>query len=136
MVTLFKQFIIFFIFLILFSANLKPENLLKKNFNIVTCEGHEEACLIMEQFSFEYEKKNNKLEFVSHNFYDDPGIDKVTPQKQYYGNDGSFSQIIDIKGVSGNLFKLSLKGLIDDSFLINFYSFKIDGNELCSGTVE
>ena len=32
--------------------------------------------------------------------------------------------------------KLSLKGLIDDSFLINFYSFKIDGNELCSGTVE
>ena len=69
MVTLFKQFIIFFIFLILFSGNLKSENLLKKNFNIVTCEGHEDACLIMEQFSFEYEKKNNKLEFVSHNLY-------------------------------------------------------------------
>ena len=64
MVTLFKQFIIFFIFLILFSGNLKSENLLKKNFNIVTCEGHEEACLIMEQFSFEYENSMH-----SHNIH-------------------------------------------------------------------
>jgi hypothetical protein len=90
----------------------------------------------MEQFSFEYEKKNNKLEFVSHNFYDDPGIDKVTPKKQYYGNDGSFSEIIDIKLNNGFLLKLSIKGLIkNNDFLINFYSLKYNGREINSGNI-
>jgi hypothetical protein len=61
----------------------------------------------------------------------------VVPRKQYYNDDRSFSEIIDIKLNNGFLLKMSIKGLVkDNDFLINFYSLKYNGKEINSGNLE
>jgi hypothetical protein len=91
----------------------------------------------MNNFFIEYELNNNVLKLIKHNFFDEPDLVSVVPRKQYYNNDGSFAEIIDLKTKRGNLLKLSIKGLIkDNDFLINFYSLKYNGKEISSGNIE
>lgn len=210
MVTLFKQFIIFFIFLILFSGNLKsndfddlielydqqilgedalynslkkineefnsdqfdklfnlftngviskddlltaliskipntesvmmeksPSDTSVKEFNITSCKGNSDVCSLMNKFFVEYEMNGSVMKLINHNFLDEPDVVSVVPRKQYYNNDGSFSEIIDIKVKSGRVLKMSIKGLIkDNDFLINFYSLKTGGKEVSSGNFD
>jgi hypothetical protein len=80
---------------------------------------------------------NNVLKLTTHNFLDEPDVVSVVPRKQYYNNDGSFSEIIDLKLNNGFLLKMSIKGLIkNNDFLINFYSLKYKGKEINSGNLK
>ena len=77
------------------------------------------------------------MKLINHNILDEPDVISVVPRKQYYNNDGSFSEIIDIKVKSGRVLKMSIKGLIkDNDFLINFYSLKTGGKEVSSGNFD
>jgi hypothetical protein len=108
-----------------------------KEFNITSCKGNSDVCPIMNTFFIEYEMNNNLLKLTNHNFLDEPDVVSVVPRKQYYNNDGSFSEIIDLKLKSGRIVKMSIKGLIkDNDFLINFYSLKFNGKEISSGNIE
>ena len=108
-----------------------------KEFNFTSCKGDSDACSLMNNFFIEYELNNNVLKLIKHNFFDEPDLVSVVPRKQYYNNDGSFAEIIDLKTKRGNLLKLSIKGLIkDNDFLINFYSLKYNGKEISSGNIE
>jgi len=108
-----------------------------KEFNFTSCKGDSDVCSIMNIFLIEYELNNNVLKLIKHNFLDEPDVVSVVPRKQYYNNDGSFSEIIDLKLNNGLLLKMSIKGLIkDNDFLINFYSLKYNGREISSGNIE
>ena len=80
---------------------------------------------------------NSVMKLTNHNFLDEPDVVSVVPRKQYYNNDGSFSEIVDLKVRSGRILNMSIKGLIKDKdFLINFYSLKTGGKEVSSGNIE
>ena len=107
-----------------------------KKFNITSCKGDSGACSIMNTFFVEYEMNNNVIKLTNHNFLDEPDVESVVPRKQYYNNDGSFSEILDLKLRNGPLLKMSIKGLVkDNDFLINFYSLKFNGKEFASGNI-
>ena len=102
-----------------------PSDTSVKGFNFISCKGNSDTCSIMNKFFIEYEMNNNVIKLTAHNFLDDPDVVSAVPGKQYYNNDGSFSEIIDLKLNNGLLLKMSIKGLIkDNDFLINFYSLK------------
>ena len=114
-----------------------PSDTSVKEFNFSSCKGDSDTCSIMNKFFIEYEMNNNVLELTKHNFHDEPDVVSVFPRKQFYNNDGSFSEIIDLKLNNGLLLKMSIKGLIkDNDFLINFYSLKYNGKEFASGNIE
>ena len=114
-----------------------PSDTSVKEFNFSSCKGDSDTCSIMNKFFIEYEMNNNVLELTKHNFHDEPDVVSVFPRKQFYNNDGSFSEIIDLKLNNGFLLKMSIKGLIkDNDFLINFYSLKYNGKEFASGNIE
>ena len=114
-----------------------PSDTSVKEFNFSSCKGDSDTCSIMNKFFIEYEMNNNVLELTKHNFLDEPDVVSVFPRKQFYNNDGSFSEIIDLKLNNGLLLKMSIKGLIkDNDFLINFYSLKYNGKEFASGNIE
>ena len=121
------------------SVNIKKplSNTLIKEFNFTSCKGNSDTCSIMNKFFVEYEMNNNVIKLKTHNFFDEPDVVSVVPRKQYYNDDRSFSEIIDIKLNNGFLLKMSIKGLIkDNDFLINFYSLKYNGKEINSGNIE
>ena len=108
-----------------------------KEFNITSCKGNSDVCSLMNKFFVEYEMNGSVMKLINHNFLDEPDVVSVVPRKQYYNNDGSFSEIIDIKVKSGRVLKMSIKGLIkDNDFLINFYSLKTGGKEVSSGNFD
>ncbi len=108
-----------------------------KKFNITSCKGNSDVCSIVNTFFVEYEMNNNVIKLTNHNFLDVPDVVRVVPKKQFYNNDGSFSEIIEIKVKSGRILMMSIKGLIkDNDFLINFYSLKTGGKEVSSGNIE
>lgn len=108
-----------------------------KEFNITSCKGNSDVCSLMNKFFVEYEMNGSVMKLTNHNFLDEPDVVSVVPRKQYYNNDGSFSEIIDIKVKSGRVLKMSIKGLIkDNDFLINFYSLKTGGKEVSSGNFD
>ena len=108
-----------------------------KEFNITSCKGNSDVCSIMNKFFVEYEMNGSVMKLTNHNFLDEPDVVSVVPRKQYYNNDGSFSEIIDIKVKSGRILKMSIKGLTkDNDFLINFYSLKTGGKEVSSGNFD
>tara|TARA_B110000483_G_scaffold58839_1_gene73439 strand:+ start:79 stop:720 length:642 start_codon:yes stop_codon:yes gene_type:complete len=110
-----------------------------KEFNFSSCKGNSDACSLINDnnFSVEYEMNNNVIKLIKHNFLDEPDVVSVVPRKQYYNNDGSFSEIVDLKIRSGRILKFSIKGLVkDNDFLINFYSLKTGGKEVSSGNIE
>ena len=114
-----------------------PSDTSVKGFNFISCKGNSDTCSIMNKFFIEYEMNNNVLELTKHNFLDEPDVVSVFPRKQFYNNDGSFSEIIDLKLNNGFLLKMSIKGLIkNNDFLINFYSLKYKGKEINSGNIE
>ena len=114
-----------------------PSNTSIKEFNFSSCKGNSDTCSIMNKFFIEYEMNNNVLELTKHNFLDEPDVVSLVPRKQFYNNDGSFSEIVDLKLNNGLLLKMSIKGLIkDNDFLINFYSLKYNGKEFASGNIE
>jgi len=114
-----------------------PSDTSVKEFNITSCKGNSDVCSLMNKFFIEYERNDSVIKLTKHNFHDEPDIVSVVPRKQYYNNDGSFSEIIDIKVKSGRILKMSIKGLIkDNDFLINFYSLKTGGKEVSSGNIE
>ena len=114
-----------------------PSNTSIKEFNFSSCKGDSGACSIMNTFFIEYEMNNNVLKLTKNNFLDEPDVVSVVPRKQFYNNDGSFSEIVDLKLNNGLLLKMSIKGLIkDNDFLINFYSLKYNGKEFASGNIE
>ena len=143
-------------FFILFSAILKADDLtptleesksisdllinkndpLKKKFNFTLCNGETEACLLLETFFVEYEMNGSSLKIINHNFLDNSIIVKVTPKKQFYKNNGKFSEIISVKLNDGHILQLSFKGLIEENnFFMNSYSFKFNAKELSSGVL-
>ena len=108
-----------------------------KEFNITSCKGNSDVCSLMNKFFVEYEMNGSVMKLINHNFLDEPDVVSVVPRKQYYNNDGSFSEIIDIKVKSGRILKMSIKGLTkDNDFLINFYSLKTGGKEVSSGNFD
>lgn len=108
-----------------------------KEFNITSCKGNSDVCSLMNKFFVEYEMNGSVMKLTNHNFLDEPDVVSVVPRKQYYNNDGSFSEIIDIKVKSGRILKMSIKGLTkDNDFLINFYSLKTGGKEVSSGNFD
>ena len=108
-----------------------------KEFNFSSCKGNSDTCSLMNTFFVEYELNNNVLKLIKHNFLDEPDVVSAVPRKQYYNNDGSFSEIIDLKLNNGYLLKMSIKGLIkDNDFLISFYSLKYNGREINSGNLK
>ena len=114
-----------------------PSNTSIKEFNFSSCKGDSGTCSIMNTFFIEYEMNNNVLKLTKNNFLDEPDVVSVVPRKQFYNNDGSFSEIVDLKLNNGLLLKMSIKGLIkDNDFLINFYSLKYNGKEFASGNIE
>ena len=114
-----------------------PSNTSIKEFNFSSCKGDSDVCSIMNTFFIEYEMNNNVLKLTKNNFLDEPDVVSVVPRKQFYNNDGSFSEIVDLKLNNGLLLKMSIKGLIkDNDFLINFYSLKYNGKEFASGNIE
>ena len=114
-----------------------PSDISIKAFNFTSCKGNSDTCSIMNKFVIEYEMNNNVLKLTTHNFLDEPDVVSVVPRKQYYNNDGSFSEIIDLKLNNGFLLKMSIKGLIkNNDFLINFYSLKYKGKEINSGNLK
>ena len=114
-----------------------PSDISIKEFNFTSCKGDSSTCSIMNKFFIEYEMNNNVIKLTAHNFLDDPDVVSAVPRKQFYNNDGSFSEIIDIKLNNGFLLKMSIKGLIkNNDFLINFYSLKYNGREISSGNIE
>ena len=121
------------------SVNIKKplSNTLIKKFNFTSCKGDSSTCSIMNKFFIEYEMNNNVIKLTTHNFLDEPDVVSVVPRKQYYNDDKSFSEIIDLKLNNGFLLKMSIKGLIkDNDFLINFYSLKTGGKEISSGNFD
>ena len=144
------------VFFILFSVVLKADDLtptleesksnsdlfikkndpLKKKFNFTLCNGETEACLLLETFFVEYEMNGSSLKIINHNFLDNSIIVKVTPKKQFYKNNGKFSEIISLKLNDGHTIQLSFKGLIgEDNFFMNRYSLKFNAKELSSGVL-
>ncbi|MDB9825475.1 hypothetical protein OAC15_05195, partial [Alphaproteobacteria bacterium] len=114
-----------------------PSDTSIKEFKFTSCKGDSSTCSIMNKFFIEYEMNNNVIKLTAHNFLDDPDVVSAVPRRQYYNNDGSFSEIIDIKLNNGFLVKMSIKGLIkDNDFLINFYSLKYNGKEINSGNLK
>ena len=123
------------IFFILFLVILKADPL-KKKFNFTLCNGETEACLLLETFFVEYEMNGSSLKIINHNFLDNSIIVKVTPKKQFYKNNGKFSEIISVKLNDGHILQLSFKGLVEeDNFFMNHYSLKFNAKELSSGVL-
>jgi len=136
--------IIFFLFSGILNADyLTPaleetekNDFLKKRFNFTLCNGETEACLLLETFFVEYEMNGSSLKIINHNFLDNSIIVKVTPRKQFYKNNGKFSEIISVKLNDGHILELSFKGLIEENnFFITHYSFKFNSKELSSGVL-
>jgi len=74
-----------------------PSNTSIKEFNFSSCKGDSGTCSIMNTFFIEYEMNNNVLKLTKNNFLDEPDVVSVVPRKQFYNNDGSFSEIVDLK---------------------------------------
>ena len=74
-----------------------PSNTSIKEFNFSSCKGDSDVCSIMNTFFIEYEMNNNVLKLTKNNFLDEPDVVSVVPRKQFYNNDGSFSEIVDLK---------------------------------------
>ena len=114
----------------------EKNDFLKKRFIFSSCKGETEACLLLETFFIEYEMNGSLLKIINHNFLDNSIIVKVTPRKQFYKNNGNFSEIISVKLNDGHILQLSFKGLIEENnFFMNSYSFKFNAKELSSGVL-